>query len=324
MQPEAPAPPVLCLGDAPRFRRILEKVNAVTRRQNTVVLTGESGTGKEMFARYIHAHSPRADKPFVPVDCTNLTGSLLASQLFGHVKGAFTGADSDTLGLFRAADGGTVFLDEIGELQPDVQARLLRVLQESAVTPVGATSSHPIDVRVLCATHRDLHTMVRRGDFRQDLYFRLNVVNVHIPPLRERQEDIIGLAEHFLAQQARLYDEPVKTLSADTRHLLRQYTWPGNVRELANAMEHGHIFAGGAEVTPDALPDFVKRPDVDEKASQPVPTLDQANRQLIVRALQHTGGRRMAAANLLGVERRRLNRMIAHYRIDLEVVQAES
>ncbi len=274
-----------------------------------MLLCGESGTGKEMMARQLHRRSRRACKPFVPVDCTNLSGELFSSQLFGHVKGAFTGADRDTLGFFRAADGGTIFLDEVGELSLGLQAKLLRVLQDSRVTPVGATTSYPVDVRLICATNRSLEPMVREGTFRNDLYYRINVINLRIPPLRERRSDILPLAEHFLQQQANLYDEPVKRLEPQTRDSLLRYPWPGNVRELANVMEHAHVMSPGRTVPPAGLPLEIMTASGDNRPA-PFPTLAQANKRLITQALQYTNGRKLAAAGLLGLERRRLNRLI--------------
>ena len=198
------------VGQSDAYCSILQTIETVACRKSSVIIMGETGTGKEKVAREIHAGSDRSDRPFVPVDCTSLNGNILESQLFGHVKGAFTGAVSDSLGFFRAADGGTVFLDEIGELDLDLQAKLLRVLQESAVTPVGSIKPYPINVRVLCATNRDLKQMIKQGTFRADLYFRLNIVTVELPPLRDRRDDVVMLCEHFLQKQADLYNEPVK------------------------------------------------------------------------------------------------------------------
>jgi transcriptional regulator with PAS, ATPase and Fis domain len=210
--------------------------------------------GKEMVAQKIHYASDRADKVFVPVDCTTLTGHLFESQLFGHAKGAFTGAVDNTLGFFRAADGGTIFLDEISEMPTELQAKLLRVLQDSTVTPLGSTKSYPIDVRVLCATNRNLRELVEEGTFRSDLYYRLNVITLDVPPLRQRKEDILSLAEYFLANQSSFYNEPSKVLSADAKKLLLNHAWPGNIRELANAMERAYVLTIGQEIQPAVLP----------------------------------------------------------------------
>ena len=228
-------------------------------RRSTVMILGETGAGKEMLARYIHAHSDRRDRPFIPVDCSSLSDSLFESELFGHVKGAFTSAMRDSLGFFRAADGGTLFLDEIGELSLHLQAKLLRVIQERAVTPVGDFRPRPVDVRIVTATNRSLEQMVRDGKFRQDLYFRLNVMVLNLPPLRDRIDDVTELAAHFLATQASLYNEPKKKLSADAAAALKAHSWPGNVRELANVMAHAHVLAMTDEIALADLPRPARR-----------------------------------------------------------------
>jgi transcriptional regulator with PAS, ATPase and Fis domain len=272
-----------------------------------------------MLARQVHKYSDRCQNVFVPVDCTTLTGQLFESQLYGHVKGAFTGAVSDTLGFFRAADKGTIFLDEIGEIPFELQAKLLRVLQEERVTPVGTTKSYPVDVRVLCATNRDLSKMVKQGKFRADLYYRLNVVSVEIPPLRERTDDIMLLAEYFLDNQARFYDEPVKNLDENCKDILLNYTWPGNVRELANAMERAYVLTQEKNITIDSLPREILMAEYTESAcGQGLPTLAQAKAKLVADALKATGGKKIAAAKILGVERRKLNRLIDSLNVSVE------
>jgi len=246
------------VGQGPAMDRLRAQLAAVAGRDCTVMVHGESGSGKELAARTIHALSARTAGPFIAVDCTGLRDTLLESQLFGHVKGAFTGADHASVGFIRAADRGTLFLDEIGELEPKTQAKLLRVLQERVVVPLGATKPVPIDVRVVCASHRDLRLMASRGEFREDLLFRLDVVKVSLPSLRERQEDIAPLATHFLRQLAELYGEPARGLTSAAAELLRSYSWPGNVRELANAVEHAVVFATGAMIDIADLPDRVR------------------------------------------------------------------
>ena len=305
-----------CVGRAQSFRVVLDLCRTIANRECTVVLRGESGCGKEVIAKQIHSNSNRINKPFIPVDCTNLSGELFASQLFGHVKGAFTGADRDTLGFIRAADGGTLFLDEIGELNLQTQAKLLRVLQESIVTPVGSTKSYPVNIRLVCATHRDIEAMVRKGTFRQDLFFRINVISLRIPPLRERIDDILPLADHFLKLQALLYNEPVKHLAMETRQLLEQYPWPGNVRELSNAMERSHVLAPEETILPNVLPSDIVNHSQDQEVQRVVPSLDQANRKLIVKALEHSNWRKRRAANLLQIDHRKLNRMIERLHIE--------
>lgn len=305
------------VGQSAVFESIVGTIETIASRNNSVIILGETGTGKEMVARQIHERGHRRSKPFIPVDCTALNGSILQSQLFGHVKGSFTGAVSDTLGFFRAADGGTIFLDEIGELDLEMQAKLLRVLQESAVTPMGSTKAHPIDVRVLCATHRDLKQMIKAGKFRADLFFRLNIVTLELPPLRERREDILPLCRHFLEKQAALYDEPVKRLSPAAVQVLKGYSWPGNIRELANVMEHAHILSRTDEILPAELPDDVLTGDIEQAMQQDgFLTFKQLQKQLVVRALQKANGRKMAAAKLLDIDHRKLGRLVEQFELD--------
>jgi len=309
------------VGRSPAFHSILELINAISRRKCPVIIAGETGVGKEMVARQIHQASDRAEEVFVPVDCTTLTGQLFESQLFGHVKGAFTSAIDNTLGFFRAADGGTIFLDEISEIAIELQAKLLRVLQERQVTPLGSTKSYSVDIRVLCATSRDLFEMVEQGSFRADLYYRLDVVHLEVPPLRQRKEDIIPLAEYFLANQAALYGEPQKRLSPQVVNLLLSYSWPGNVRELANAIERVYVLTPDLEIQPAAMPFEIIISDsaLYSYPKNELPTLDDVKRRVITRTLEFTKGRKMATARILGIERRRLNRMIE--KLDISVTQ---
>lgn len=303
------------IGQSAVFHSILEFIEIVASRECPVIITGETGTGKEIIARKVHADSRRAKAVFVPVDCTTLSGQLLESQLFGHVKGAFTGAISDTLGFFRAAHQGTIFLDEIGELSIELQAKLLRVLEESCVTPLGATQSYAVDVRVVCATNHNLRQLVQQGKFRTDLYYRLNVVQLEVPPLRARQDDIVLLAEYFLGKQAELYSEPPKKLTPSAVKLLTGYNWPGNVRELANIMERAHIMSPSDKIGPSAFPTEILTGDILAELEHDFPTIDQANRKLVLRALQATNGRKMAAAKLLRIDHRRLNRLTKKYNL---------
>lgn len=298
------------IGTSEAFNSVVRTINTVAARQCPMIISGETGAGKEMVARQIHLCSERAQKVFVPVDCTTLTGQLFESQLFGHVRGAFTGAVSDTLGFFRAANGGTIFLDEISEIPLDLQAKLLRVLQESTVTPVGSVKSFPIDVRVLCATNRNLKQCVDDGKFRADLYYRLNVITIHVPPLRERPQDTLALAEYFLARQAELYNEPYKTLAEPTKKLLLEYHWPGNVREVANVMERAYILTNTDTIMPAALPAEIIIAAPMKDGEFRLPTLDEAQRKVIIQVLQSTSGKKMAAAKILGLERRKLNRLL--------------
>ncbi|MDO8303251.1 MAG: sigma-54 dependent transcriptional regulator [Sedimentisphaerales bacterium] len=305
------------IGTSAAFISIIETIAAIASRRCSVVITGETGTGKEMVARELHRNSDRADGVFIPVDCTTLTGQLFESQLFGHTKGSFTGAVDNTLGFFRAAHGGTIFLDEISELPLDLQAKLLRVLQENSVTPLGSTKSYLVDTRVLCATNRDLREMVRQGTFRADLYYRLNVVTVEIPPLRQRREDIMVLAEYFLRRQSQFYNEPAKMLSPDSKRLLTTYSWPGNIRELANAIERAYVLSPGREILPAALPMELLLTDISKRQQTGIPRLEDAKKQLVIEALRFTGYRKLAAAQLLGVERRSLNRMMHKFNLSI-------
>jgi DNA-binding NtrC family response regulator len=285
-------------------------IQAVSNRKCSIIITGETGVGKEMVAKQIQTASDRAVKVFIPVDCTTLTGQLFESQLFGHTKGAFTGAVSDTMGFFRAANGGTIFLDEISEIPLELQAKLLRVLQEGCVTPLGSTRSYPIDVRVLCASNVDLAQKVKDGDFRADLYYRLNVVTLEVPPLRQRREDILPLAKFFLANQSEFYNEPAKTLSKASEELLVNYAWPGNVRELSNAVERAYVLTASQEIQPASMPFEVIIAEPCEYPQNELPTLDEVQRRIIQQTLDFTGGRKLAAAKILGIERRKLNRLI--------------
>jgi two-component system response regulator HydG len=305
------------VGTSSAITVVRDVATSIASRRSTVMLLGETGTGKEMLARHIHMQSERADKPFVPVDCSAMTETLFESQLFGHVRGAFTGAIRESLGFIRAADGGTLFIDEVGELSVLLQAKLLRVLQERCVVPVGDTRARPVDVRVICATHRDLSAMVRLRTFREDLYFRLNVVVLRVPPLRERPEDVVPLAQHFLSVQADLYGESAKTLSFEVCELLRQYAWPGNVRELSNVIEHAHVLASEGIIRATDLPDRLRR-----AADEGVITLSDlrlidVERRTIAEALNRTKFCKAAASRLLGINIQRLNRRIRSLGIDL-------
>lgn len=305
------------IGSSDAFRSILETIQSVATRRCSITITGETGTGKEMVARKIHAFSDRKQNIFVPVDCTTLTGQLFESQLFGHIKGAFTGAIDDTLGFFRASNGGTIFLDEISEIPLELQAKLLRVLQEERVTPLGSTTSYPINVRVLCATNRDLRKMVENNEFRADLYYRVNVVNLQIPPLRERPEDILPLANHFLENLSRFYNEPGKILSHEAESVLLRYAWPGNVREMSNAMERAYVLSKETIILPQFLPPEILLGEFSSSKTPALPTLEAAEKHLVKQALQCTQGRKIAAAKILGIERRRLNRIIEKLNINV-------
>ena len=301
------------IGNSPAMGWLKEVAARAAKRQSTVMILGETGSGKEMLARYIHHRSSRAEHPFVPVDCTGFSETLFESQLFGHVRGAFTGAVRDTLGFIRAADGGTLFLDEIGELAPPLQAKLLRVIQERRVVPVGASRSYPVDIRIISATHRDLGEMVATGRFRQDLLFRLQVVAIKVPSLRERRSDIPALAEDFLIREARENGDTAKPLSPSALSALKNYSWPGNVRELFNALEQANVLADGDEIALADLPEPIRAPIGRPSVSDM--NLDEMIRRHVTEALARTGYRRKHAASLLGIERRKLNRFIAKFGI---------
>ncbi|MGH7663474.1 MAG: sigma-54-dependent transcriptional regulator, partial [Gemmatimonadaceae bacterium] len=293
------------IGGSKSWRDILELAETVAPTESTVLLQGESGTGKEVIAGYIHALSGRADALFLSINCGALPEGLLESELFGHVKGSFTGAVKDKAGLFTAAAGGTFFLDEIGETTPATQVKLLRVLQHREVIPVGATEPIAIDTRLIAATNRDLEEEIARGNFRADLFYRLNVISLHLPPLRERRDDIPLLAEHFLAGTAAARGDGQKRLSAGALEKLQEYAWPGNVRELENALERAVILTGGEVIEVTALPERVTEreavPLVSEK-TPPNPTLEAVERAYIMWVLQSEGGNKSRAAEALGID----------------------
>jgi two-component system response regulator HydG len=306
-----------------KLYRILSKVAQTT---HPVLIQGESGTGKELVARSIHAHGPFAAKPFLPVDCGSLVPTLIESELFGYVKGAFTGANRAKDGLLTAAQGGTVFLDEIGELPLDLQAKLLRALQEKEIRPVGATHRVPINVRILAATNRELATMVEQGRFRKDLYYRLNVVSLRIPPLRERREDIPLLAAHFLERANKQFGLN-RTLSDDVLRTMTDYAWPGNVRELENSIERACALSSGPVLhigdLPTHLKDFrlcaYRTPQAveEEQTGQPsrVTSLADLERKAILDTLRILKGDKLAAARLLGIGKTTLYRKLKEYGI---------
>lgn len=251
------------VGISPWAEQVRRSIELVAAHQSSVLIMGPSGTGKELIARAIHACSTRSKKPFIPVDCAVTTGTLFASHMFGHVKGSFTGATSSTLGCFRAADAGTIFLDEIGEMELELQAKLLRVLQQRVVVPVGSHQEVPVDVRVLAATNRDLAVEVNQGRFREDLFYRLNVVAIRTIPLRERPEDVPILAAGYLAELASRHGMPMCSLGPAAIEVLQGYAWPGNVRELENVLERAVMFSSGEQIDPDALSGLMRADEGD-------------------------------------------------------------
>ena len=304
------------IGRSKSWLEVLRLAETVAPTDSTVLITGESGTGKEVVARYIHDLSTRTDNSFLSINCGALPESLLESELFGHVKGSFTGAVKDKTGLFAAANNGTFFLDEIGETTPSTQVKLLRVLQQREVIPVGATESIAVNTRVLAAPNRDLEEEIKRGAFRADLFYRLNVIAVHLPPLRQRTDDIPLLAESFLARSAQLRNEAPKGLAEDTLDALMAYGWPGNVRELENALERAVILSPGSKIQLDALPERVTERRAEPLVSErtPVtPTLEAIERAYIQWVLQNEGGNKSRAADMLGIDPSTLYRKLARY-----------
>jgi two-component system nitrogen regulation response regulator GlnG len=332
---QSPMPELL--GKAPAMQQVFRAIGRLSRSSVNVLVTGESGTGKELVARALHEHSPRANKAFIALNTSAIPGELLESELFGHEKGSFTGADALRRGRFEQADGGTLFLDEIGDMNLPLQTRLLRVLAEGEFYRVGGQTPIRVDVRVIAATHQNLEERVARGQFREDLFHRLNVIRIELPPLRARREDVLSLLSHYLGLAAKELGVDTKTLSADAAEVLAQYTWPGNVRELVNLCRRLTVLAPGSEVHVDDLP-------VDITTTGPAPTpaddwvsglagwadrsatsggqplldeaLPQFERTLIRVALKHTQGHRQAAAKLLGWGRNTLTRKLKELGMD--------
>ncbi|TAJ35144.1 MAG: sigma-54-dependent Fis family transcriptional regulator [Nitrospirae bacterium] len=313
------------VGSSPPMLEVYKLVARVATSKSTVLLEGESGTGKELVARAIHSNSPRWDRPFVPINCAALPETLLESELFGYEKGAFTGAVGVKLGLFETADGGTLFLDEIGDVGPALQAKLLRVIQEQEVRRVGGTVAAKVDVRIIAATNRDLGVLVKEGRFREDLFYRLNVVRIVLPPLRDRHDDIPMLAHHFLQQYSGGH-EPLRGFVPETMALLQRYHWPGNVRELENIVERAVSLSHGPLVLPDDLPETVRKAGAvpgaesfgnDVQENDTLPTLDEMDKRYLMRVLRETGGNKVRAAKILGIDRRTLYRMAERFGLPL-------
>jgi Nif-specific regulatory protein len=325
------------IGDSPAMHEVFATVGQVADSRATVILLGETGTGKEMIAKAIHYNSPRRDRPFIRVNCGALSGSLLESELFGHVKGSFTGAIRDKVGRFEAAHEGTIFLDEIATMEPHLQVKLLRVLQEREFERVGETHTHKIDVRVIAATNVDLQQQVASGVFREDLFYRLNVVSIYLPPLRNRREDIPRLIDHFLDKYNAVNGRNVRRISRDVLSVLLRYPWPGNVRELENAVERAVVLSHGEDFTEELLPLGVRmfaaqrRTSASSESLQDLAgrladqaladyelregqiyqlTIDRIEQALIERALAHCGGVKTKTADYLGINRNTLNKKV--------------
>jgi DNA-binding NtrC family response regulator len=304
------------IGTSEALQSVFRLVEKVAATNTSILIQGESGTGKELIARAIHHHSPRAAKPFLAVNCGALPESLLESELFGHTKGAFTGAVADKKGLFRSAENGTVFLDEIGEISQAMQVRLLRALQEHEVTPVGSSLSVKFDARIIAATNRDLEKAVEAGDFREDLFYRLNVIEIWLPPLRERREDIPMLVRHFIKKIARAQNAPEKSIASDAMAALVSYNFPGNVRELENAVERAFTLSGD-EIDAASLPPRIKNsaahalPVRDTESFRP--TLEEIERRYIFEILNSVNQDKTEAANILGIDLSTLYRKLKRY-----------
>ena len=331
------------IGDAPAMHDVFATVGQVANSRATVLLLGETGTGKEMIAKAIHHNSPRKDRPFVRVNCGAMTSTLLESELFGHVKGSFTGAIRDKIGRFEAADGGTIFLDEIGTLEPQLQVKLLRVLQEREFERVGDTQTVKVDVRVIAATNVDLQEEVAKQQFREDLFYRLNVVQIYLPPLRNRREDIPRLIDYFLDKYNAINDRKLRRISRDMLNAMMRYPWPGNVRELENAIERAVVLSRDEDFTEDLLPLSLKMFAAQRRSNQPSETvetltkriadqamadyemregeiyqlvIDQIEHALIDRALSKCGGVKTKAADFLGINRNTLNKKVKELGIE--------
>lgn len=298
------------------FREVYDLTLQVAESDANILVMGESGTGKELIAGALHRNSPRRDKPFISLNCAVLSDTLLESQLFGHVRGAFTGAVMNQKGLLEEVDGGTLFLDEIGDVSPAVQAKLLRVTQEKDFIVLGSTLTRKVDVRFVAATNKDLLNEIREGRFREDLYYRLNVISISLPSLRERRDDIEPLARHFLKASTRRMKKDVRGIEDDALQALLQYDWPGNVRELENVMERAVILARGRMITIGLLPMGARREAVNAPAGKtPLIGLDELERLHITYIMKETGFHKSRAATILGISRKTLDRKISEYNL---------
>ncbi|HSQ65683.1 MAG TPA: sigma-54 dependent transcriptional regulator [Polyangiaceae bacterium] len=304
------------VGASAAMRRVFDLIERAAEVDASVLITGESGTGKELVARALHRRSPRSGGPFIALSCAALPETLLESELFGYVKGAFTDARGSRSGLLAQASGGTLFLDEIGDMSAALQPKLLRALQERTVRPVGGTDEIPFDARVIAATNRDLDAAVSSGGFRRDLFFRINVVGIHLPPLRARGEDVLLIAQALLKRHATLQGRPVPALSSAVTRRFLSYSWPGNVRELANCIERGVALGRGPELTLDDLPETIREP-AGESPSDAVTvsplnlvSLEEVERGYVLRVLEAVGGNKTLAAKILGVDRKTLYRKL--------------
>jgi transcriptional regulator with PAS, ATPase and Fis domain len=318
------------LGQNPKMREVAEMVARVAPTPTTVLIRGESGTGKELVARAIHRYSPLRDKPLLTVNCTALTPTLMESELFGHRRGAFTGAVTDKVGLFEKADGGTIFLDEIGDMPLEMQGKLLRVLQAGEIKPVGEVVTRRVRVRVIAATNRDLEAALRGGEFREDLFYRFNTFTITLPPLRERVEDIPVLAYHFLRKAEAKVNKKVERVSAEALDLMKRYAWPGNLRELENIVERAVVLAAGRSIESDHLPlHLQERTSLPMSAKEGLPAgkerlIREFERQAIMRLLRESRGNVSVAAKAGRITRRNFHRLLVKYAINPDTFRNET
>lgn len=305
------------IGKSPEMQKIFDLIRRVSQATANVLIVGESGTGKERVARALHDLSPRASKPFIAINCTAIPEALMESELFGHAKGSFTGAIQSKKGLFEEANSGTVFLDEVGDMSLALQSKLLRVIQERKIRAVGESRDRDIDIRLIAATHKDLKLAIRQGSFREDLFYRLNVIPITIPPLRERREDIPLLAEHFLQKYCAINGVGLKTLSSAAMTRLMDCDWPGNVRELENVIERAVVLCGEASIQDSDLPnpERLELQDFFSSAKSSYPTLEELEKKYIQFVLEETAGRKEKASQVLGINRRTLYRKEREYRL---------
>jgi len=306
------------VGRSRRMQEVIRTSEVVARTKSTVLITGETGTGKEMVARAIHYHSPQREMPLIKVNCAAIPETLLESELFGHVRGAFTGATTSKKGKFALADGGTIFLDEIGTMSPALQAKLLRVLQEREFEALGSERTQKVDVRVIAATNRDLRQMVSDGRFQEDLYYRLNVIPIHIPPLRERREDIPVLIDHFVAKHAQRAGKRIEGLEPGVIETLQASDWPGNVRELENTIERAVVLSPGSRIAADVIRilDATSTPPPGLPSLNLRQNLDWTERETVRRALDTSGGVKKDAAEAMGISQRALSYYLAKHRVE--------
>ncbi len=304
------------IGNAPAMRSLITTLRQVAPSSIPVLITGESGTGKELIAQALHNNSDRSKKPFVPLNCAGLSDSILEDELFGHIKGAFTGAEKDRKGRFEFADGGTLFLDEVGDMPTNMQAKLLRVLESGEVVRLGSNEARHVDVRLVSATNHDLGQLVKDGKFREDLYFRIKGVELHLPPLRERREDIPLLVRHYVSKYAEKLNKPVPEVAEDVQTTLMSHDWPGNIRQLMNIVQNMVVIAEGDKVEPRHLPPEVRQGGGDDTTQLPDTggmSLDQIEKKAIRDALRVTAGNREQAAKMLGIGERTLYRKLKEY-----------